>query len=118
MKKLICLNFLFLILTSCTGKDCKDLPNSFLNYSQALIEVRKSDFAINETIDTSKSSWIEGLEFCSCDSKVGFLILKTRDQEYIHQNVPIDLWRKFKSSNSFGGFYNSEIKGNYRIRIR
>lgn len=117
MKKLICLNFLFLILNSCTGKDCKLLPNSFSSYSHALTEIRKSDFAINETIDTSKSSWIEGLEYHSCDSKVGFLILKTKDREYIHQGVPVSLWKRLKTSPSFGTFYNSELKGKFQLRL-
>jgi len=118
MKKLICLNFLFLILNSCTGKDCQDLPDLFSSYNNALTEIRISDFGINETIDTSKSSWVEGLEYFSCDSTVGFLILRTKDREYIHQNLPIDLWQKLKNANSFGGFYNSEIKGKYSLRLK
>ena len=112
------LTVFFLFLFHLELIDCNILPNSFSSYNHALIEIRKSNFKVHEIIDTSKSSWVQGLEYFSCDSKIGFLILKTKDQEYIHQGVPIDLWQKLKNANSFGGFYNSEVKGKYPLRLK
>ncbi|MBR9777046.1 MAG: KTSC domain-containing protein [Cytophagales bacterium] len=112
------LMFIFVIyLISLKSNDCNELPSSFPNYEIALEKVSKSHFQKFEKLNSSKSSWIEGLEFYSCNSKVGFLILKTKGRAYIHQDVPIAIWVKLKSSDSYGSFYNLELKGKYPLNI-
>jgi len=112
---------LLLILITATlqstiyGQDCSKLPTTFTSYDQATSLVKNSVFRLKETVDTSKSSWIRGATFYSCDGVKGFLILKTDSHEYIHQNVPIDVWRGFKQADSFGSYYNANIQGNYRL---
>ena len=99
----------------CSGQDCNKLPKSFSSYEQAKSLVKSSTFKIKESVNTSKSSWIRGASFYSCDSKKGFLIINTDSKEYIHQNVPIEIWREFKNAGSFGSYYSNYIRGKYRL---
>ena len=109
--------FLFGIGNTCAGQGCKNIPSSFSNYEQAFKTVKSSSFNLKETVDTSKSSWIRGATYLSCDSRTGFLIINTGDREYIHQGVPLEVWRAFKNASSFGNYYNSNIRGKYRLKI-
>lgn len=99
------------------GQDCNKIPSVFSSYEQAKQIVQSATFKIKDNIDTTKSSWIRGASFYSCDGKKGFLIIKTDARDYIHQNVPIEVWRGFKNADSFGNYYNSYLKGNYRLSL-
>jgi len=100
------------------GQDCKTLPRTFDSYQQATRLVKSSKFKIKETLDTSKSSWIRGATYFSCDGESGFLIFRTDSREYIHQDVPIDIWNGFKNASSFGSYYNRYIKGKYQLLLK
>jgi len=104
-------------ISSCSGQDCKDLPSQFSSYSQAVNEVKSTNFTIEENVKTNISSWIKNISFYSCDSKIGFLLVETKSEEYIYQNVPISVWEQFKKADSFGTFYNRYIKGNYHLEM-
>jgi hypothetical protein len=106
---------LLFILHPCVGQDCNKIPSSFSSYEQATNLVKSATFKIKESVVTSESSWIREATFYSCDSKKGFLIIKTDRGENIHQNLPIEIWKGFKSASSFGNYYNNYIKGNYQI---
>lgn len=100
---------------SCNNSSCNELPTPFNNYEQALSEIKSTEFSVEDSVDTSRSSFIESASFYSCDSKVGYLIIGIRNTEYIYQNVPISVWEDFKEADSFGRFYNENIKGNYQL---
>lgn len=106
------------ILLSCKKKDCKNISTSFKSYSAAKVELKKYSFKIQENTNTEQSSWIRSVEYLSCDGKVGFLVMRTDEQEYLHQNVPIKIWEEFKNSHSFGSFYNMKIKYKYQLSIK
>jgi hypothetical protein len=97
---------------------CEDLPEIFDNYEDAHKKIHASEFAFSEKINTSRSSWIRGASYYSCDGKYGFLSILTDSKEYIHQNVPIHVWKAFKNAASFGSFYNKNIKHRYRLKIK
>ncbi len=99
------------------GNKCEDLPRQFYNYEVAFEKISKADFKINESANTSKSSWIRGASYLSCDGKTGFLIFKTDSKNYIHQGVPLGLWQDFQSATSFGKFWNTNLKGKYQLKI-
>ncbi len=120
MKKLIhylLITGVLINFTSCNSQSCNDLPPQFNSYQQANKEIKSANFTIEESIDTSISTFIEGATYYSCDGETGFLVIEIKNTEYIHQNVPITLWRNFKQADSFGRFYNSNIKGNYPTKI-
>ena len=104
--------------TSCSQKnDCTKLPTHFSSYSEALLKIKSSTFKIQEAVNTSKSSWIKGAYYYSCDGKMGYFILATAQKEYIHSNLPYNVWLSFKSAGSFGSFYNSYIKHKYQFAL-
>jgi len=118
MLKQILLCYLSLTFFSCSAQNCKYIPDIFSSYQQAKDLIAKSTFLYSDKLNTSKSSWLRSARFYSCDKKLGFLIIATDKQEYTHQNLPVEVWNSFKSANSFGQFYNQNIKHRYQLKVR
>lgn len=104
-----------LTLNALHAQNCKSIPKIYRSYSQAISVIDKAKFGLVDEINTSKSSWIRSATFKSCDGKTGFLIIGTDLHPYIHQNVPISLWKSFKRAGSFGSFYSKQIRNKYKI---
>ncbi len=115
MRKIIFIFFLFIV--SCSKIDCSDINSNFTSYKNAIEVVQNTSFQIEEKVNTD-SSWIDSIEYYSCDEASGYLIINTKKgRSYIHENVPIQVWNEFKKADSFGRFYNQNIKGNYYLEI-
>ena len=97
---------------------CNTIPESFTSYEEAKNFVTSNTFSYSDEVNTSKSSWIRGAAFYSCDRKTGFFVLKTDKQEYIHQHVPVEVWEDFKTAASFGTYYNARIKKKYTLKLK
>jgi len=117
MKKLLVFLFLFISIYVNAQVDCKQLPTKFKSYNEAESLIRKANFKLVDNVNTSSSSWIRGASYYSCDGRIGYLIIKTDKQDYIHKDLPIEVWRQFKSASSFGSFYNANIKNRYQLSI-
>lgn len=117
---LACFTLVFSIYSyNISGKlNCEKLPKSFTSYAIALKTIKASHFKIEQSIKANGSSWILGASFLSCDSKTGFLIIKTERKEYIHSNVPTTIWKEFKKADSFGSYYNHNIKHKYYFKLK
>ncbi len=99
-----------------TGKaSCNSLPSTFASYDAAVSAVESADFDFTDKANTSKSSWIRAARFYSCNSADGYFIIETDKGNYLHQGVPITVWESFKAADSFGSFYNANIKHQYRL---
>jgi hypothetical protein len=108
----------FLILIgSCKGIDCEGLPEKYQSYEEAIKVIKAANFRIEETVNTSKSSWVKGASYHSCNGISGFFILETAKKEYIYSGVDINTWEGFKNASSFGSFYNEKIKGKFKFYI-
>lgn len=44
------------------------------------------------------------------------LEVKMKNREYIHNGVPVKVFKEFMASNSKGKFYNEVIKKNYGVK--
>ena len=110
---------LFLIIISCnsTAQNCKSLPEHFKSYQEAISLVKNSKFEIVETVNTSKSLWIQSAYYYSCNRVTGYFILKAHGKEYIHQDMPLDVWKNFKNASSFGSYYDAHIKHKYQLYL-
>ncbi len=118
MKRLLLVILLLEILTSCKSQDCRNLPDRFSSYSQAVSLVKRSSFKIEETANTSNSSWITSAKYYSCDGSTGYFIYTTnKGAEYIHKAVPISVWKGFKTATSKGLYYNTNIKNRYQLKL-
>jgi hypothetical protein len=108
---------LLFLLYSCSGHDCNQLPHRYSSYEEAINIIKKAHFKIEESVNTSKSSWIRGASYYSCDGRSGFFFLKTDKKEYLYSNMPLEIWLEFKKAESFGGYYNQNIKHNYIFQL-
>ena len=106
--------FLFLACHS-HSQDCNLLPSTFTSYKEAINKIKSTSFLLIERVNTSKSSWVRAGSYYSCDKKTGYFIILTDKQEYIHEGVPIHIWRGFKSASSFGTYYNENIRNRFRL---
>jgi hypothetical protein len=120
MKKIIPLFTLLILISiaSCSGNNCKELPNSFSNYDQAQEIVLSSSFKLTDEADVSGSSWISSAKYYSCDGLSGFLVIKTGNRTYIYQDIPFEVWESFKNADSKGSYYSRNIKGNYGLKLK
>jgi hypothetical protein len=90
----------------------------FESYAGAIQEVRETSFNFSDKIATPESSWIASAEYYSCDGKTGFFILVLDEgREYIHANVPKEIWENFRNASSKGEYYNAALKERYRLVI-
>ena len=106
------------IFFSCSGQDCKDLPENFESYVQAKALVKSANFSIKQNLNVSASSWLKSVTFYSCDSKVGFVIMVTdKGKNYVHKNVPVSVWKDWKKANSKGSFYSKNVRGRYTLKL-
>lgn len=108
---------LLLLLLSCERIPCEDIPESFESYDEAHRIIKSASFAFNDSQSTAKSSWIRRASYHSCDGLSGFLVIRTDNGEYFHQNVPISVWNRFKSADSYGRFWHVNVKGRYDLRL-
>lgn len=107
-----------LFFISCSQKEsCDQLSKHFRTYDKALLEIKSKNFKIQESVNTSKSSWIKNASYYSCDGQIGFFILETSKKEYLYVNLPYQVWNEFKSAESFGSFYNKNIREKYNINL-
>ena len=119
MKRSIIAFLASLMILSCHSQDCSTLPQKFSSYKQAIELVQNSRFVFTDEANTSSSSWISSASYYSCDGKTGYLVYSTNSgKEYIHQGVPINIWRGFKNAASKGSFYNANIKNRFQLKIR
>lgn len=116
---LLILSFCFAItIFSCRTKEsCDKLPTQFSSYDQAVSKIESSDFKIKEKANTSRSSWIRGASFYSCDGNTGFYIIQTDKQDYLYTNMPYSVWTEFKNAESLGKYYNENIKHRYIFQL-
>lgn len=108
---------LLIFLLSCNRTECSKIPSSFKSYNDAERIISDASFNYTDKVNTDKSSWIRAAEFYSCDKQTGFIIIKTDKEEYIHKEVPIDVWTDFKNAPSFGSYYNRFIKHRYQLSV-
>jgi hypothetical protein len=105
------------ITLSTIAQSCKNIPAHFNSYEQAIFWVKNATFEFKDDVNTSKSSWIRSASYYSCDGKVGFFIYSTDKQEYIHAGVPVEIWMEFKNADSFGSYYDHNIRKRYSLNL-
>lgn len=66
-----------------------------------------------DSLDTSKSSWIENAWY---DTKNEYMIINLSGTNYHYCGLPSHIWLSFKEADSFGSYFNSNIKEKYDCR--
>ena len=117
MKKILVLAFCIICLNVSAQTNCEGLQTKFKSYDEAILGLEEYQFPYVDKANTSRSSWIRGAVYLSCDQRFGYLIIKVDNAIYIHQNVPINIWRSFKVASSMGSYYSGAIRGRYRLSL-
>ena len=107
--------FAFTLMGCHSTCDCEKIANS-LTYNEAVIKAKECGASDSQT--TSKSSWIRKISFYRCDETKGFLIMQTDKGEYIHSDVSQTVWNDFKNADSFGDFYNRNMRGRFQFVLK
>lgn len=117
MRILILFFLCFVAITACGQADCNNLQANFTSYSEAINKIKNTKFTYSDNVITSKSSWVRGASYYSCDRNFGYFIIKTDKESYIYKDLPISIWSSFKNANSFGSYYNRNIKNRYQLYL-
>jgi len=116
-----CLFILCIIDIGCVNapqQDCNRLNLNVSSYKQAEASIRQTQFKIEEKQNMRSSGWIKRAEYYSCDGETGYLILYLdKGKSYLHQNLPLSVWKAFINASSYGSFYTKRIRGNYQFRF-
>lgn len=118
MKKSI-LTLLILAFSIATqAQNCKNLPAHYQSYNEAIQKIENATFKIKDKVSCYNSSWVSSASFHSCNGSTGFFILIANNgRKYIHKEVPLSLWKQFKTANSYGRYYSRNIKGRYLFKL-
>ena len=106
-----------MLLYSCnTNGQCNNLPPTFSSYSQAIRLIQNTRFTYTDKLPSEKSSWISTANYYSCNGVDGYMIYSTtKGRRYMHERIPLNVWKEFKNASSSGSFYVSNIKNRYRL---
>ena len=117
MSRFLFVLFLFLSINT-SSQNCKNIPAHFSSYKEAVSVIKSNSYKFTDYINTEKSSWMLSAFYFSCDGVSGYLIIRTKtNKEYLHKEVPLLVWYNFKRAESFGQYYNSNIKGRYKFDL-
>ncbi len=94
---------------------CLHTMENWHSAKDAIIAIEHYSFNTNETITGDPESWLKSVNYYSCNSEFGFLIVNGEKKASVHQNVPVAVWESLKSANSKGGYYNFYIKNKYKL---
>lgn len=118
MKQIFILTIYLSSFINCQSQNCNTLPKHFASYEAALQLIDFAKFDFRDDVNTSRSSWLKEAKYLSCHSQKGFFIIRTKKNDvYIHQDLPVEIWYQFKKTNSFGQFYAKQIRGKYRLNL-
>jgi hypothetical protein len=104
------------LIFACTGNNCSQLPAKFSNADEAMKAIKSTHFKVQESVLITESSWVRSAYYYSCDGITGYFILVTDDQETLYSGVPAEVWHGFKNADSFGDYFNHNIKHKYKFK--
>ena len=93
---------------------CDNGSASWKNEKEAIKRIEATYFESSDSV-LPQSSWMESAHFYSCDETTGYLIVKGSKGNFVHQDVPQEVWSALKDARSKGGFYMFYIKDHYKV---
>jgi len=88
-------------------QDCNNLNLNVSSYNQAEALIKQTQFKVEEQQNMRSSGWIKRAAYYSCDGETGYLILYLdKGKSYLHQNLPLSVWKAFVNASSYSSFYN------------
>ncbi|UBB90897.1 hypothetical protein J4771_06030 [Candidatus Kaistella beijingensis] len=113
--------FLFGLLLLLGCKKSPQIPNEFNSYIEAKQIVRSADLSIQEEAETdgrSANNWIREAKYYANNKNSGYLIINMKGKDYIFDELPYNVWEKFKNEDDLGKAYHQMIKGKYNLKLK
>jgi hypothetical protein len=103
----------------CYHPPCDNIPSRFNSNEDAISFVKKAIFKREDKITAigNKDAWIRSAHYYSCNESDGYIIIKTDKGEYLYGGVPDSIWENFKDADSYGSYFNYNIKGRYSFEL-
>lgn len=93
-----------------TNTDCQELPETFVDLSEALTALQNTRFHYDQKVKTTRTSGLMQARFVSCDFKTGFLLILYDGKDRIYPNIELQLWEQFQQTADIDGFYLEKIE--------
>lgn len=95
--------------------NCNQIMQDWKSEKDAISKIENATFTYSESLVAEQSNWMSSAHYYSCDEEYGFLIVKSEKKAFIHQEVPIAVWKALKNAKTTGGYYNFYIKNKYKL---
>ncbi len=117
MKRLILLITLIFagLYLNASDNNCVQINENWKSENEAIASIENTSFKYSESISPEESSWMNSIQYYSCDEEYGYMIVKCNKKTYFHKEVPIGVWNSLKEANSIGGYYNFYIKNKFKL---
>lgn len=103
---------------SAEDHDCPPSSSTWKSEKDAILRIENETFEFSESATVDADSWIQSMVYYSCDMEFGYLIVKCDKKSYLHQKVPVGVWKALKEANSKGGYYNFYIKNHFKFESK
>lgn len=84
---------------------CDSLVIQDLSLEQAINLIRDTNFRIRQSFKLTRQQGFKGGEYFSCDGKIGFLIIKYPETEFLFQDVKKEIWQALRTSRDPEGYF-------------
>jgi KTSC domain-containing protein/uncharacterized protein DUF3761 len=114
-----------ILVVTCSGPGERSTTESvqsttlptFGSYDDAIRYVTTSRSFSCDVLETSRSSFVAGAQYCSDKAGHSFAIFDLHGRQYIYAGVPSSTWQALKSAESFGSFYDRHFKGHFPLQL-
>ena len=94
---------------------CSLFQENWKSEKEAVKYIENTTFLSSESLTPNENSWVTSVRFYTCNEESGYLIIKSINKTFVHQEVPMDIWNALKKTRTTGGYYNFYIKNNYKL---
>ncbi len=130
MKVILHISLFFASMTVCVAQtqhnmkldpltiNCDSLPETFESFDDALTKIESAKFRFTQNFKTTRRSGVMAAYYYSCESKDGYLILTLDGLRKIYGSFPRIGWKRLLETNDLDGYYQDEIRDNYKLVAR
>lgn len=95
--------------------NCDTLDISSYPLKEAISVIDLTTFRYQQQFKISRTYGVMSARFYSCDGNSGYLVIKVDKNDFIYLEVPESKWKGLISSADINGYFEREIKGNYKF---
>jgi hypothetical protein len=94
--------------------NCDSLKLAELPFQEVISTLENTSFRFDQGFRISRISGVRAAHYYSCNGIVGYLILTIGQEKKVFIDVPKSLWNEFITTSDLDGFYEKNIKSEFR----